>query len=356
MKFPRFLDINKYTAKFLGFYVSEGSTRKNKYTSDVFLAARKKHMQRLMEESIEKGLQLKTRKNWRGIAIDSQIAYYLIKDVFKAGIGAYNKEVPEIIFSAPSGIKWEFIKAYFLGDGHIAKDKIIFTTVSRKLVVGLVLLLRMLGIKKITVYKQNHIFRLGVFESLPFAKIKEKNEKRNKAYYGLVPNALESKRAFEKYQNYYLYEKNTSLKCRKNGHWRDDICYDIIKKVNHLDKQPEFVYDLSVKKTENFLGGTGLFVLHNSIGEEGLDIPEVSAVIFYEPIPSAIRKIQRAGRTARLSPGKIIMLMTKDTRDIAFHYASTAKEKKMYKIIEQVKDELKNNKDKEKKAGTLSDF
>src|SRR3989344_8370563 len=58
-----------------------------------------------------------------------------------------------------------------------------------------------------------------------------------------------------------------------------------------------------------------------SIGEEGLDIAEVSAVIFYEPIPSEIRKIQRTGRTARLSPGKLIILITKDTRDVINHYA-----------------------------------
>jgi len=77
-----------------------------------------------------------------------------------------------------------------------------------------------------------------------------------------------------------------------------------------------------------------------SIGEEGLDIAEVSAVMFYEPIPSAIRKIQRAGRTARLKPGKLIILMTKDTRDVAYHYASTAREKKMYKTIEDVRKEL----------------
>jgi ERCC4-related helicase len=87
-----------------------------------------------------------------------------------------------------------------------------------------------------------------------------------------------------------------------------------------------------------------------SIGEEGLDIPEVSAVIFYEPIPSAIRKIQRAGRTARLNPGKLMILMTKDTRDIAYHYASMAREKKMHGAIEQVKDEIK------KKGKTLEDF
>ena len=89
-----------------------------------------------------------------------------------------------------------------------------------------------------------------------------------------------------------------------------------------------------------------------SIGEEGLDISEVSAVIFYEPIPSAIRKIQRAGRTARLKPGKLIILITKDTRDVAYHYASRAREKKMYKTIEDVRDDLKNG----KKEVTLGDF
>jgi len=97
---------------------------------------------------------------------------------------------------------------------------------------------------------------------------------------------------------------------------------------------------------EKFKSGEINTIVATSIGEEGLDIPEVSAVIFYEPIPSEIRKIQRAGRTARLSPGKLIILMTKDTRDIAFHYASLARERKMYKSLELVKKELKENKNK----------
>ncbi len=80
-----------------------------------------------------------------------------------------------------------------------------------------------------------------------------------------------------------------------------------------------------------------------SIGEEGLDIVEVSVVVFYEPIPSAIRKIQRTGRTARLAPGKLIILITKDTRDVTYHYASSAREKKMHRTIEDVKKELKEN-------------
>ncbi len=340
-KFPRFIELNEYSARFLGFYVSEGYTRKTKLTSEVFLAARIKEMQDMMQESIEKGLNLKTRRNWRGIAIDSQIAFYLIKDVFKAGIGSYNKEVPELIFTAPSRIKWEFLKAYYLGDGYLGKDKIVLTTVSRKLVTGLVFLLRSLGIEKISIYKQKNIYRINIAESLPFAKIKNKNEKRRHAYYSLIPKAINSKKAFENYKNFYSYNPNISTKCRENGNWYRDICFDYINEIEKIEK-PQFVYDLSVKGTENFVGGTGLICFHNSIAEEGLDIPEVNSVIFYEPIPSAIRKIQRAGRTARLMKGKLIILLTKDTLDEIFYYASRAKEKRMYSSLESIKNDLNN--------------
>ena len=73
-----------------------------------------------------------------------------------------------------------------------------------------------------------------------------------------------------------------------------------------------------------------------------MDIPEVNTVIFYEPIPSAIRAIQRAGRTARLMEGKLIILITKDTRDETFYYVSRSREKKMHKIIGEIKEKLKN--------------
>ncbi len=89
-----------------------------------------------------------------------------------------------------------------------------------------------------------------------------------------------------------------------------------------------------------------------SIGEEGLDIPEVNAVLFYEPIPSAIRKIQRAGRTARVVKGKLIILVTKGTKDEISHYVSGARERKMYKTLEQIKSQLAE----EKKNPSLDSF
>ena len=72
----------------------------------------------------------------------------------------------------------------------------------------------------------------------------------------------------------------------------------------------------------------------SQIGEEGLDITETDTVIFYEPVPSAVRRVQRMGRTARTKAGKILMLMTKDTRDEAYHWSGFQKEKKMKSILQ----------------------
>jgi Fanconi anemia group M protein len=102
------------------------------------------------------------------------------------------------------------------------------------------------------------------------------------------------------------------------------------------------------KMIEEFSEGGLNILVATSIGEEGLDIPEVNAVIFYEPIPSAIRAIQRAGRTARLMKGKLIILITKKTRDETFYYVSRSKEKKMQSAINSIKEDLKNGISKEK--------
>ncbi len=98
------------------------------------------------------------------------------------------------------------------------------------------------------------------------------------------------------------------------------------------------------KIVEEFSQGKFNILCATSIGEEGLDIPEVNAVIFYEPVPSAVRKIQRAGRTARLMPGELIMLITKGTRDEAFYWSSIHKEKSMHKAISDINQDLKSGK------------
>ncbi len=78
-------------------------------------------------------------------------------------------------------------------------------------------------------------------------------------------------------------------------------------------------------------------LIATSVGEEGLDVPSVDYAIFYEPVPSGIRSIQRRGRVGRQSAGKVILLITKDTRDEAYYWSSFNKEKKMKKILYEMK-------------------
>jgi len=75
-----------------------------------------------------------------------------------------------------------------------------------------------------------------------------------------------------------------------------------------------------------------------SVGEEGLDIEEVDLVVFYEPVPSEIRSIQRRGRTGRTRPGRVVFLITKDTRDEGYYWSAFHKEKKMQKILYHMKE------------------
>ncbi len=74
-------------------------------------------------------------------------------------------------------------------------------------------------------------------------------------------------------------------------------------------------------------------LIATSVAEEGIDIPDVDLVLFYEPIPSEIRTIQRRGRTGRSSTGKVIILITTGTRDEAYYWAEGSREKKMGRIM-----------------------
>ncbi|MFQ6076962.1 MAG: helicase-related protein [Candidatus Bathyarchaeia archaeon] len=77
-----------------------------------------------------------------------------------------------------------------------------------------------------------------------------------------------------------------------------------------------------------------------SIAEEGLDIPAVDHVIFYEPIPSEIRYIQRRGRTGRKRPGRVTILAANDSLDMIYLYASRRRTEKMRRIAENVQNKL----------------
>jgi Fanconi anemia group M protein len=100
-----------------------------------------------------------------------------------------------------------------------------------------------------------------------------------------------------------------------------------------------------------------------SVGEEGLDVANTDLVIFYEPVPSEIRSIQRRGRTGRSRAGRVVVLVTAGTRDEASLHSSEKKEREMHKRLYTLKQQwdretakVKVKKLEKKGQLNLSDF
>jgi Fanconi anemia group M protein len=107
------------------------------------------------------------------------------------------------------------------------------------------------------------------------------------------------------------------------------------------DKDIGLSQDEQTEILRDFDSGEINILVATCVAEEGLDIPSVELVIFYEPVPSEIRHIQRKGRTGRKAAGRAIILAAKDTFDIAYVYASKKRVEKMRKITRLLNKDLK---------------
>jgi Fanconi anemia group M protein len=136
-------------------------------------------------------------------------------------------------------------------------------------------------------------------------------------------------------------------------HYRD-TCDLVTSKLSRIDGvrvtklvgQADRVGEKGQKQKEQvgvlqrFRDGEFNVLVATSVGEEGLDVASTDLVVFYEPVPSEIRSIHRKGRTGRRSAGKVVIFLTKGTRDQAYHWSSVRKEREMKRRLLSLKDEL----------------
>ena len=88
---------------------------------------------------------------------------------------------------------------------------------------------------------------------------------------------------------------------------------------------------------EAFRDGEFEVLVSTSVAEEGLNVPEVDLVLFYEPVPTAIRAIQRKGRTGRQTEGAVSVLLAEDTRDEAYFWKARNDQKRMREELRSLK-------------------
>ena len=94
---------------------------------------------------------------------------------------------------------------------------------------------------------------------------------------------------------------------------------------------------MQLESLDMFRSGEANVLVATSVGEEGLDVPNADLVIFYEPVGSEIRTIQRRGRTGRQRAGTVHVLIAKDTRDEGARASAKHREQRMFRSIQQVR-------------------
>lgn len=113
----------------------------------------------------------------------------------------------------------------------------------------------------------------------------------------------------------------------------------VIKPVRLIGQKSGLTQKEQVATIKRFEDGIYNTLITTSIGEEGLDITGCNVAIMYDQGKSSeIRNIQRSGRVARLEAGKIIILLTKDTREIGYYWSSQKKEKTMKRILTKMQE------------------
>jgi flagellar protein FlaI len=238
------LSITPYFLRLMGYYISEGTI--NKANNSVALYNKNPKILADMKKCIIKVTgKIPTERKCKGWGESYELRFNnkTLFEFFKRFCGATSKKkrIPEFIFGLSKPKIGEFLSALYAGDGSLKEREYSYYTSSKKLVNDLLLLLLTLGI----------VGRV------------EKRKREKKTEYEICFYRKDYQQRFLKYVRCI----GVIPEIRKVGRKRNtkEIFLDEIESIQEVKlNKPVEVYDLTVRGAQNFIGGVGGILLHNT--------------------------------------------------------------------------------------------
>ncbi|MBI2499024.1 Flp pilus assembly complex ATPase component TadA [Candidatus Woesearchaeota archaeon] len=232
-----------------GYYVSEGSLDDGENNSKIEFYNLNKEILDDMRHCIRKvtGSDAKERITYGfGKSIELSVNHRVLFEFLKRHFGKKeNKHIPDFVFGLSKEKISALLSGLYTGDGSLTKD-VGYYTISKELANDVAQLLLVYGI----------VARIG----------KRKRKGRKKIDYEVLFFSKWEKDVF--LENVKIIGKRIIMKKigkPKSSNYVNDLYLDIVLKINKkILKKPEPVYDLCVPGTQNFIGGFGGVLLHNS--------------------------------------------------------------------------------------------
>jgi len=284
---PTFIPIDERLTTLLGYYVAEGYNREEKnhyYKIEFCFGNKDSELIKKTQQIVKNLFNLECRKQRvYQLSVNDKIITYFFKYILKVKQYAKNKEIPEIIFNSPLKSQLAFLQAYMQGDyGISASKKLISDIQYLALLMGKVITSydtktkpALIRGRKINSQKIHfHISRVPCQDL--FQKKLNGLKKIKKIPDKLLPFIFGKTFGYEN-RNMRTNSKSLKNRALQNGFnmtkkemnffkklEQSDIGFVKVRKTEKIFHKDKFVYDISVDDNENFIGGYGGILCHNT--------------------------------------------------------------------------------------------
>ncbi|MBI2673220.1 Flp pilus assembly complex ATPase component TadA [Candidatus Woesearchaeota archaeon] len=243
------LPITDYFLKFLGYYLSGGSLDQSKGNNRICVYNKRKEVLDDMRKCIYEVTGIKPKERMTvgfGTAIELSFSHKIIFELIKRYCNSkLEKKIPDFIFGLDKRRIGIFLSALYCGDGSLSQKLFCYYTASKNLANDVAQLLLVYGIVA-KIDKRNRFGRKTTDYEVRFYHSYKKQE-------------------FLKFIRPIGKEINVKVFDKPDLNLMGDLYCDEVKAIEALElNEPEYVYDLCIPCTQNFIGGFGTILLHNS--------------------------------------------------------------------------------------------